>query len=151
MFSKRELSLSLRTTQQLLKELDDFFFLETRETSIEIEAIDGETLILSGYRYALLVKNLSDKECQLSIAPIEPEPDHISSGKTIVVKKRRHIELKQTSQYQESEKKREERHNQLITVRFKNWANDIWNTKRNDIIIGLSIAIIFFFVGRLAC
>ena len=136
MFSKRELSLHFRTTRQLAKELDASFFIETRKTPIEIEPIDGDSIVLAGYRYVILVKNLSDKEYQLSIAAIEPEPDSNSinpSGKTIVVKKSQYIELKQTNQYQESQKEREERRNQLTKVRFKNWAKDIWNTKRNDI------------------
>ena len=153
MFSKRELLLHLRATQQLAKELDDIFFIETRETSIEIKTIDGEPILLVGYRYAILVKNLRDKECQLSIATIEPEPDSKSinrSGKTIVVKKGQYIELKQTSQYQESQKEREERHNQLTKARFKNWAKDVWNTKRNDIIISLAIAVVSFLLGK-AC
>ena len=154
MFSKRELSLHFRTTQQLAKELDDSFIIETRKMSVEIETIDGDSIVLAGHRYVILVKNLSDKEYQLSIAAIEPKPDSNSihpSGKTIVVKKGQYIELKQTSQYQESEKQQEERHNQLTTVRFKNWAKDIWETKRIDIIINLSIAIIFFFLGIFAC
>ena len=105
------------------------------------------------WQYTILVKNLRDKECQLSIATIEPEPDSKSinrSGKTIVVKKGQYIELKQTSQYQESQKEREERHNQLTKARFKNWAKDVWNTKRNDIIISLAIAVVSFLLGK-AC
>ena len=150
MFSERELS-QLKAVQRVARELDDIFFVETRETPIKIKTIDGDSIVLVGYRYAVLVKNVNEKECQLSIAIAEPKPDSKLSGKTIVVKKGQYIELKQTSQYQESEKKREERHNQLPKVRFKNWAvnwaKDIWVTKRNDIMVRLLFLIIGLLLG----
>ena len=142
-----------RNIQLLMEGSDDFFLLEVGEESIKIKSTDNQEYLLTEPLYVIAVKNLNERECELSIGIKKAELDLKSvrrNSQMIVVKKGQYIKLKQEAQYQQSLKKREEKHNQLPQTRFKHWAEDIWNTKQKDIIVGLLLLIIGVLLGK-AC
>ena len=154
----------LKNLYLLMGGFHDFFLIEVRGKSMRIESTDGREyplstpLLFSGVGnvlYFVAVKKLNEKEYLLSFGIDKPNADLESlkrGTKTIAVRKGQYIKLKQEWQYQQSLKEREEKHNQLFSTQFKNWAKnrakDIRDTKQSDIIVGLFIAIMFFLLGK---
>ena len=126
-----------------------FSLLTQKKTRIIIKTSDDQVYILTNNLYVIFVENLNEQECLLHIIIDKPDPDEtINSSEKIVVKKGQYIKLKQDGQYQESLKKRKEKHNRLPQTRLKHWAEDIWNTKQKDIIVGLLLLIIGLVLGK---
>ena len=136
--------------KQVIKEHDDFFFVDAKKTHINIKTTNDQVYILASDLYVIFVKNLTEKECLLHIVIHKPDSQATSgSSEKIIVKKGQYIKLKQEGQYQQFLKKREEKHNQRPINRFKNWAKDIWDTKQKDIIVRLVVGIPLFLLALL--
>ena len=156
MLNVTDVSERMKKLGQVIEEHDDFFTVDAKKTHIDIKTTNGQDYVLSNYLYVIFVKNLGEQECLLHIIIHGPDPpETISSSQKIVVTKGQCIKLKQEGQYQESLKKRAKKYNQLSTNRFKNWAKNrgknIWDTKQNDIIVGILLLVIGLLLGKLAC